>query len=121
MAELKLKRLKASTLPEVIISMIIILLVFGLAMGIYANVWSHTYPVRRVKAAAMARQMMLQSIADHDWTDREEVQDSLVFKQVVIPCPGMPDLRQITVSAYENDQEIASSGVIARKGGDEHQ
>jgi Tfp pilus assembly protein PilV len=51
-------KLKASTIIEVLISMVIIMVVFGMAMMIYANVIRSSLSVKKVRAEAILNEIL---------------------------------------------------------------
>lgn len=120
MAKLKSSQVKASTLLEVIIAMVIILIVFSLAIGIYNNVLSATTPVKQLQVRAITEQMIRQSIDERNWNDEERVQDSISLKKTVLPYEKYPDLLLMTVTASEQGKQIGQSARIIKKTADGH-
>lgn len=108
---------KASTLLEVIIAMVIILIVFTLAIGIYNHVLGSTPSVRQQQVKTMTDGLILRSINEEDWTDQEIMQDSIVLKKTVLPYEKYTDLLLITVTAFQREQQVGESRrVVKRKG-----
>jgi Tfp pilus assembly protein PilV len=65
MARLKLiakQKIPASSLPEVVVSMVIIVVVLALAMSIFAQVSRTSLSVRKVKAQAILNEIALNTI-----------------------------------------------------------
>lgn len=120
MAKLNPNQVKASTLLEVIIAMVIILVVFSLAIGIYNNVLSATAPVKQKQAEAMTEQVIRQSINERNWNDEEHLQDSIALKKTVVAYEKYPDLLLITVTASEQGKQIGQSTRIIKKAADDH-
>lgn len=120
MAELKPHQVKASTLLEVIVAMVIILVIFTLAMGIYNNVLSATSYVKHQQANALMEQLVRQSITQQNWKDEETTLDSISLKKTVNPYEQYTDLVIITVTAYQQDKQIGEYARIAKKSADGH-
>lgn len=115
MAKLKKGRVKASTLLEVIIAMVIILVVFSLSMGIYTHVISSTPSVKQQQVKIAAGSFIQQSINAHNWSDEQLTQDSIEMVKTVLPYEKYTDLLQITVTVYEQEKPIHQSRRIVRK------
>lgn len=119
MAQLKPNQVKASTLLEVIIAMVIILIVFVIATGIYTNVIRSSPSVKAQQARALAMSMIRESIAERDWTDESTEKDSVRLSKTVIPYEGYTDLLLITVTATEHGKTVGQSKQIIKKPEDE--
>jgi type II secretory pathway pseudopilin PulG len=119
MAELK-SAVKASTLLEVIVAMVIILIVFTLAIGIYNNVLGRADSVKKEQVNAMTAHLISQSINERNWNDEEIRQDSITLQKTVVPYEKYTDLVLITVTALEHDKQIGQSRKIVKKAADEH-
>lgn len=106
---------KASTLLEVIIAMIIILIVFSLAIGIYNHVLAYTPTVKYEQVKTICDGVISQSVNEENWGDEEMVQDSVILKKTVLPYEKYTDLVMITVKAYQQDKQIGESRSIVKK------
>jgi hypothetical protein len=120
MAKLNTK-LPASTLLEVIIAMVVILIVFTLAIGIYNNVLRSTTSVKKIQVSAEATYQVKKSIIDSNWIDQDIERDSLVLKKTVIPYQNYKDLVIVTVVALEHGKQIEKSRRIVKKTSHEDQ
>ncbi|MEH3112270.1 PulJ/GspJ family protein [Pedobacter terrae] len=60
MAKLKSKKLEASTLIEVLIAMVIIMVVFSIAMGLFSNVLSGGVSMRKVQIGQQMEVLRMQ-------------------------------------------------------------
>jgi Tfp pilus assembly protein PilE len=119
MAQLKSNQVKASTLLEVIIAMVIILVVFVIATGIYTNVIRSSPSVKAQQAKALAVSLIEESISEKDWTDKSIEKDSIRLNKTVIPYEGYADLLLITVTATEHGKTVGQSKQIIKKPEDE--
>lgn len=113
-------RVKASTLLEVIVAMVIILIVFTLAIGIYNNVLSSGNSARKTQMNALMAHLMIKSINEQNWNDQEILQDRITFRKTVLPYEKYTDLVLITITAFEHDRQIGQSRQIVKKTADEH-
>ena len=106
MAKLRGK-IKASTLLEVIVAMVVILIVFVLATGIYANVMRSSPSVKQQRVKAIISGLIAESIAAGNWKDEVIAIDSMAFQKTVTPYQAYPDLRLVQVVAIEQGKEIS--------------
>jgi Tfp pilus assembly protein PilE len=109
MAGGKLKRrLPASGILEVIVSMVIIVIVFGIAMMIYTNVLRLSLSAKKVKAYAILQETMLK--AEHtaeNVTQSVSIADFRI-EQEVKPYLDNINLAEIHLTAFDqNQQKIA--------------
>ncbi|SDN35028.1 hypothetical protein SAMN05421820_107152 [Pedobacter steynii] len=111
--------LKASTLLEVIVAMVIIMIVFVLATGIFTKVIGSSASVKQQQVRSLSSGIIQESLTQHNWTDETVKIDSIVFQKTVLPYGTDPDLLQISVSAIEHGKEIGKSRRIVRKGRDD--
>jgi len=109
MAGSKLKnKVQASTILEVVISMVIIVVVFGIAMMIYTNVLRMSLSVKKLKAQALLNEMAMK--AEHNATDAppDVMVDDFRIEQETKPYNGNAALIEIHLTAYDsNKQKIA--------------
>ncbi|WP_158800288.1 hypothetical protein [Pedobacter sp. L105] len=115
MAQLKISTVKASTLLEVIIAMVIILVVFSLAIGIYNNVLGSSTAAKTIRVNAMTDHLIRQSINENNWNDLDTLQDSINLKKTVVPYEKDTSLLQITITAFQQDKQIGQSRRIIKK------
>jgi competence protein ComGF len=84
MAKLKSKQLEASTLIEVLIAMVIIMVVFSMAMGLFSNVLSSGVSMRKVQIGQQLETLRLQVIKSGS-VEQESLQlDSVDYKISVV-------------------------------------
>jgi len=116
MAKLKLKRVKASTLVEVIVAMVVIMVVFVLATGIYTGIVRSSPSFRQQQIHAKTLNVIAQSLADQNWEDEVMQSDSLELQKTVVPYENAEDLLLITVKAVERGTEIGVSRRVVKRG-----
>jgi len=111
---------KASTLLEVIVAMVIILIVFSLAIGIYNNVLGAAGSVKEAQVNALTGRLISQTILDSNWNDQDTRQGSITLKKTVVPYEKYTDLVLITVTALEHGRQVGQSRHIVKRKADEH-
>ncbi|PTT01385.1 hypothetical protein DBR11_07495 [Pedobacter sp. HMWF019] len=115
MAQLKGKHLRASTLLEVIVAMVVILAVFTLAIGIYTNVTRSSPSFRQQYLRKISEDVIKESINSKNWKDEELVVDSVILKKQIKALDGYTDLVVIEVSASEYGKEACKIKRIVKK------
>ena len=115
MAEIKKGMLKASTLLEVIVAMVIILVIFTLAIGISSNVLSASPSIKKQQAQAMADGLIASSISEENWNDEQMTKDDVVLEKTVLPYGSYSDLVVITVTATQQGKQLSQLRQIAKK------
>ena len=101
-------RVKGSTILEVIISMIIIIVVFGIAMMIFINVNRLSLSIKKLKAQAILQHTLLQAEQANDHTDQTITVDDLTIKQEITPFENESGLSVITLTAFDpNHEQVA--------------
>lgn len=121
MAELKAYKLKASTLLEVIVAMVVILIVFVLATGIYANVVRSAPSIRQQQLKANAASLIQDAAITQDWKDEVIERDSLMFQKTVVPYQGYQDLMLISVTVMEHGKQVAKVQKVVKPETDEQE
>jgi Tfp pilus assembly protein PilV len=107
----KMIRLKASSLVETLVSMVIILIVFGIGMLIFVNL---TKASRSETRKSTTEQMMLWSLQleangfDGN-TEGETLQDSIKLSYQLREAEGYPDRSRLAVYAISEEGKIIDS------------
>lgn len=109
MAGGKLKgTVQASTLIEVIISMIVIMVVFDIAMMIYVNITRFSVSVKSLHAKALLYQHLAVVEQNKDFVNETLVIDSVRIEQTVSAEDTLANNVTISLGAYDlNNQKIA--------------
>ncbi len=95
-------KVNASTILEVVVSMVIIILVFGIAMMIYANVVRMSLSVKKIKAQAILQQTLLQAEQTNDRSTQSLMIDEFRIEQEIKPYGNLADIH---LTAYDANQE----------------
>ncbi|MFI5161255.1 MAG: hypothetical protein ACHQHN_08250 [Sphingobacteriales bacterium] len=105
MAGSKLKNaVKGSTILEVVVSMVIIVIVFGIAMMIFTNVMRLSLSAKKIRAQALLQEAMF--TAEHNTANTTETLTAGDFRieQEVKPYPENNALTLIHLTAYDQNQ-----------------
>jgi len=102
-------KIKASTMVEVVVAMAMIMVVFSLAMMIFANVSQSALSVKKVQAEAILRDILLKaSQASGNTTQSFNVGDFRI-EEVVQNYQDQKNLSEIELTAYDvNQNKVAT-------------
>jgi hypothetical protein len=102
------KRTAASSLLEVLIAMILILLVFGIAMTISANVFRSSLSVKKIRAQALLQDILLKLEQNKTNSTQTYTLGDLRIEQEISAYPAGEQLIEVHLTAYdENQQQVA--------------
>lgn len=103
------KRISASSVLEVVIAMVIILIVFGMGMMIFGNITGMSLSASRLEAEGIVRKTLLLTEQSDEPTDQSFREDQ--FRVVVTIKAGQADstLTHICVDAYDEQQQKVAS------------
>lgn len=109
MAGSKLKgRVNGSTIMEVVVSMVIIVLVFGIAIMIYSNVLRLSLSAKKLRAQALLQETMLKAEQTTGNITQSLTLDDFRVEQEVKSYHNDSKLTEIHLTAYDrNQQKIA--------------
>jgi len=96
-------RVKASTILEVVVSMVIIIAVFGIAMMIYANVIRTSLSGQKIKAQAVLSQVMKNMGSAELSSNQGSVIEDFTVERSVKPYSGNSKLLEIDLKAYDKN------------------
>lgn len=99
------RRVKASTILEVIVSMIIIVIVFGIAMMIYTNVLRVSLSVKKLRAQALLQETMIKAEQATGNTNQSLTIDDFRIEQEVTQYNNQSNLTTIHLTAYDQNQQ----------------
>ncbi|QEC79321.1 hypothetical protein [Mucilaginibacter ginsenosidivorax] len=105
--------LKAATIVEVVVALVIIVVVFGMAMMIFANVTQQAISTKKIRATAVLRNVLLKAEQSRQLPQEAFSQDGFRVIPVVKPFESGTGLSEFYLTAYdENQQEIAKVSEI---------
>ncbi|MBB3058139.1 hypothetical protein [Mucilaginibacter gotjawali] len=96
---------KASTILEVVIAMVLIVVVFSIAMMIFANVTSSSLSVKKIRAQAVLHEALLDAEKSISPTSQSLNVDDFRIEQEVKPYNQMSQLYDIHLTAYDGNQQ----------------
>lgn len=105
-------KLNGSTLVEVLISMIIILVVFSIALKIYANVTAATLSSSVQKINIISRSLLKNAILRKNLKEEEILRNGITYKITVIDYRDQPDLKKIEIKAYLEDKLVVNAAEV---------
>ncbi len=100
-----LHKVRASSILEVIVSMIIIIVVFGIAMMIFTNIGRLSLSAKKLKAEAILQESLFRTEQAGSPTDQTTTIDDMTVRQVLIPFGNEPNLSVITLTAFDISHE----------------
>lgn len=104
------QKVSASTLIEVLIAMVTIVIVFGIAMMIYSNVIRSSVSVKKVRAQAVLYDMMQKATASSGSLPDDSFSfNELHVEQSVKPYHDNPHLVEVDLTAYDDNHQILST------------
>ncbi len=98
-------KVNASTILEVVIAMVIIIMVFGIAMMIYTNVLRLSLSAKKIKAQAILQEIVLKSEQTKDFSTQSITIDDFRVEQEIKPYLNDTLLNEIHVTAYDGNQQ----------------
>lgn len=98
-------RVKASTILEVIVSMVVIVIVFGIAMMIYTNVLRMSLSAKKLRAHAILESEMLKAEHSTDSLTQFVTIDDFRIDEESEPYPDNADLSIIHLTAFDQNKQ----------------
>jgi len=96
-------RVRASSLVEVVISMVIIVVVFGVAMMIMANITKGSLSLKKIQAQAILKKVLINEEGQAELTDKTLSIDGVAVEQKVKPYGE--GLSEVHLTAYDDNNE----------------
>ncbi len=99
------QKLAGSTILEVIVAMVIMIMVFGIALMIYANVVRLSLSVQKLRAQAILQDMLINAVPEEG--DSRQIGSDAEFRieQEIKPVAYEPGLYMLTLTAYDNNRQ----------------
>lgn len=96
-------KLRASTLLEVVVSMVLIVVVFTIALTIYTNVLKLSLSIRKLKARAVLSEFALRADSGSSVSSQNFNQGELRVEQQVDAYKGNNGLQQVSLTAFDEE------------------
>lgn len=105
MAQLMKRKLKGSTLIEVTVASVIIVVVFLLVSTLIANLWKAGPTARKLSAHSFLQQKADHYVSGEDNKNEESLPEGLKFEQKEEPYEGYADIKQVTLTLRETGSD----------------
>ncbi|MEZ5199161.1 MAG: hypothetical protein R2764_23100 [Bacteroidales bacterium] len=101
-----IRKLKAYTLMETIISMVIILFVFGIAMMIFINVIRTDRIVEKTDVFFKMNEILYETNSKKEYSDNIFEFGNFEIRRSVVKYRNFDKLKQVTVKAFDKNGKI---------------
>ena len=102
------KKIKASTLIEVLIAMILVMFSFGIAMAIYINVSLSDHLVQKLKAELLLNETAIETKAGNSFIDEKTGLGNISVNKTVTSYNGISGLHLLLLEAFDvNGKKIS--------------
>lgn len=102
------KKVKASTLIEVMVALIIVMISFGIAMAIYVNVTHSDNQTQKLKAQLLLNETAIKTTNENSFIDEKTEMDGISVIKTVSSYEGTPGLHLLFLEAFDvNAKKIA--------------
>ena len=95
-------KIKASTLVEAIIAMLIVTIAFSLALMLMLNISKNSNNSLKIKAYILANDIMVKTKSEKLYFDQEFDYGNITIKKTVIEYENNEELFQLNVSAFDS-------------------
>jgi Tfp pilus assembly protein PilV len=102
------KLIRASSLLEVMISMVLVLIVFGLAMMISANVMRSSLSVKKLRAQGILREILVKAEQSADNQTATTTVGDFEVSQSVKPYNNSINLTEVRLAALDNNRDTVA-------------
>ncbi|WP_179415927.1 hypothetical protein HDF19_06170 [Mucilaginibacter sp. E4BP6] len=102
-------KLSGSSIIEALISMVVIMVVFGIAMMIYANIIQSSLSVKKIRAQAILNQTLQIDESSANNISTTFTVDGLSIEQTVKNYNNENNLTEIDLSAYEANGKVLTT------------
>ena len=105
MGKLKTYSLKSSTIIETIIALTIILIIFGIATTLFANIMNSTDSIKKIKAKNILESYAYQTVEEKLFFDSNEQVDEFIINRSIIDVTNSNNILKIHFS-ISTDQKL---------------
>ena len=102
------QRLPASSLVEVTVAAAILVIVFGLALAVYARLLHQGPAPRQLRARQLVQDRATRTIRARQWLNQTEEVGPILLEQTITPALNRPHLYQLRVDALVQDSVLAT-------------
>lgn len=102
-----IRKLKANTLPEVLIAIVIISFTSALGVSIYLNIQESTQPFLKLKANEVAQRVLIDTETTKDFFDNNYKEEEFNIKKTILKPEMYPDCIIINIKiSNKTDKKI---------------
>ena len=102
------KKIKGSTLIEVLVAMIIVMVTFGIAMAIFINVSSSDRHVQKLKAQLLLSEVAIRTKAENSFIDATIELENITLNKTITSYREIPGLNILLLEAFDiNGKKVA--------------
>lgn len=109
------RKVSASTLLEVIISLVIIMAVFTAAIAIYAKISTSELSLSRRQAQQQMQEMIQEVKEKKDWENETLQVKDIIYEKEITAYADYSDLYQVKIKAFQNEKLISSMKEVIKK------
>ena len=120
MGQLISRKIRASSLLEVLIAMVIIMIVFSLAIGIYAKVTASGFSLSDKQIEQEMQRIVAESKKTGDWRDDTFTSGDITYRKAVGRYKDYSDLYLLEVEALKAGKSVGRVREIVKKTADEN-
>jgi type II secretory pathway pseudopilin PulG len=99
-------KLKGSTLIEVMVAMVIVIIIFGLAMMTFINIAKFSNNALKTEAYFNLQKVITETYVNKQFLDEDYEFENMVIRKSITPYPDCKDLRIILFSAYTAENKL---------------
>ncbi len=108
MAGIKIHKLEGSSLLEVIIATVVMMIVMGIGTMIYSNVVNSSYTFQKKKADLLLNEKAIDTKINHKLFNEETEVDNFTIKREVSKYQNTDDIYIINLKAFNNEEKLIS-------------
>ncbi len=105
------RKLKASSLIEVMVALIIVMVCFGIAMIIYLNVSQSDRQLQRLKGKLILNEIAIKTKNENSYIDDKIEFESINVNKTINPYNGIPGISLLLLEAYD----LNGNKIVERK------
>lgn len=96
-------KVSGSTLVEMLIAMVTIVVIFGIAMMIFSNVTRSSVAMKKIRAQAVLNDLLQKALSSPVISNDSFVLDGLQVEQTAKPYHDDPQLTEVDLAAYDSN------------------
>jgi type II secretory pathway pseudopilin PulG len=98
--------LSGASIIEAVVAMVIIVVVFGIAMMIFANVTQRSLSMRKIRAGAALQNALQQAAQSGQFPNELFHVDDISITPEIKPVEDEPGLTELHLTAYDENQHV---------------